>query len=81
MTFDRILPRTRHWPRLGGLLSYLTACFQARRQRVELGQLEPHMLRDIGVTDAAALKESQRPLWDVPKTWRRSCAPAPKRTR
>ena len=42
-----------------------------RRQRTRLVDLEPRMLRDIGVTEDDALREARRTLWDVPEHWRR----------
>ncbi len=40
------------------------------RQRQHLNRLPEHMRRDIGLTDAQIDAEVQRPLWDVPQTWR-----------
>ncbi|MFN3663138.1 DUF1127 domain-containing protein [Yoonia sp.] len=41
------------------------------RQRRDLRDLEPHLLDDIGVTRQDALREAEKPLWDVPRHWRR----------
>ena len=37
------------------------------RQRMVLRDLadDPHLLRDIGVTREEALKEAERPVWDI----------------
>lgn len=40
------------------------------RSRRALARLEPHMLRDIGVTDFAARQEAARLLWDAPEPWK-----------
>ncbi|MFQ1701614.1 DUF1127 domain-containing protein [Loktanella agnita] len=40
-------------------------------QRRSLREMEDHLLRDIGISYAEAQKEAQKPLWDVPDTWRR----------
>ena len=41
------------------------------RQRRRLGQLSDHMLQDIGVSRADALREADRPFWDgAGETWR-----------
>lgn len=40
------------------------------RQRQQLNRLPEHMRRDIGLSDATIAQETQRPLWDVPHTWR-----------
>lgn len=42
-----------------------------RRSRHRLGQLDDHLLRDIGISPDHARAEAARPLWDVPPTWRR----------
>lgn len=44
--------------------------FELRRQRRALRDMEPHMLRDIGLTHAEARAEAARPIWDVPPGWR-----------
>ncbi len=41
------------------------------RSRKQLRDLDARMLRDIGLTRIAAERESERPFWDVPTTWRR----------
>jgi len=48
----------------------LAELFALARQRRDLGQLDDHLLRDIGVTPDEARKEARRPLWDVPAHWR-----------
>lgn len=40
------------------------------RQRQHLKRLPAHMRRDIGLSNAQIAEEVQRPLWDVPQTWR-----------
>lgn len=40
------------------------------RQRQHLNRLDPHMRRDIGLSDGEIFQEVQRPIWDVPHTWR-----------
>jgi hypothetical protein len=57
----RPAPRGR-WT-LSGILSVF-------RQRHRLAELEPHMLKDIGLTAGEAHREASRPIWDVPKNWR-----------
>ena len=48
----------------------LGSLFALYRQRTDLGRLDDRMLRDIGVSRAAAENEAARPVWDVPATWR-----------
>ena len=61
------MDRTHQRPTLK-LLDVLTSLY---RQRVSLGKLEPHMLDDIGITCDMARREAERPVWDVPQSWRR----------
>ena len=45
-------------------LAHLIARWSHRvNSRRALASLEPHMLRDIGLTQEAALKESEKPFW------------------
>jgi len=53
------------------LLSLLTSVVATRRQRLSLADLDDTILRDIGISRSDALRESQRPLWDVPTAWRK----------
>lgn len=39
-------------------------------QRRALANLDDAMLRDIGLTAAAARAEAERPFWDAPHHWR-----------
>jgi uncharacterized protein YjiS (DUF1127 family) len=48
---------------------HLTQALALRRHRSALGKLDPHILRDIGLTQAQAEAEASRPLWDVPEHW------------
>ena len=61
-------PAPRRPVNLGGRLRAILAL---RRQRRSLHYLSDHILDDIGVTRAAAEYEADRPVWDVPTTWRR----------
>jgi len=40
------------------------------RTRRALGALDADALRDIGVSPAAAAREAQKGIWDVPATWK-----------
>ena len=46
------------------------ARFRIARQRRQLGQLDAHLLKDIGLPDDAARVEARRPIWDAPSYWR-----------
>ncbi len=54
-----------------GLWARLWQTRSLRQQRLHLAQLDDHLLRDIGLTNAAAAEESRRPVWDVPQNWRK----------
>ena len=40
------------------------------RQRRNLGQLNAHLLKDIGLADDTARAAARRPIWDAPAHWR-----------
>lgn len=39
------------------------------RQRRQLSELDPHILKDIGLERADVMTESRRKPWDVPAHW------------
>lgn len=67
---DRLLSRTRRTVRFD-LFGLLRRMIETRRQRLHLGALNEHRLKDIGISKEEARAEAQRPVWDVPATWRR----------
>ena len=52
------------------LLSRLLLRDSLFRQRHDLGRLDAHLLRDIGLSPDDAAAESRRPIWDAPAHWR-----------
>lgn len=63
-----LLPSRRERPRpLGRLLSAMAL----GRSRRRLGELDDHLLRDIGLTRGEASLEAERPAWDAPGHWLR----------
>ena len=40
------------------------------RTRRQLGDLDDHILKDIGIDRARAEQEAKRPIWDVPASWK-----------
>lgn len=64
---------TRPIPRLARRrpLARFLALLGLRRERRRLALLDSHMLRDIGLSRDEALREAERPVWDVPAHWRR----------
>ena len=53
------------------LLRSLLGALVLRRSRRSLGELDPRLLDDIGLTEADARIEARRSVWDVPAAWRR----------
>ena len=47
----------------------LRAYLSLHRQRRALEQLDPHLLRDVGLTEDAARAEAARRFWDAPRHW------------
>ncbi|MEY1556284.1 DUF1127 domain-containing protein [Yoonia sp. R2331] len=64
------ITRPAPWPRHAGLMQLIQRLTQVRRQRIDLASLEPHLLNDIGVTEAQARTEANRSIWDAPEHWR-----------
>lgn len=60
-----------HPKRSFSLFSWLFAADNVWRQRQRLAQLDPHLRRDIGVTEDDIRLENKRPVWDAPEFWRR----------
>lgn len=48
---------------LAWLLAWIGAAMDRRDQRLRLATLDPHLLRDIGLTRAEARAEAERPCW------------------
>jgi uncharacterized protein YjiS (DUF1127 family) len=62
-------PKPRHRP---GFVASLLRMFAVARQRRKLLHLSDRLLDDMGIDRETALYEAQRPIWDVPKGWRRN---------
>lgn len=67
---ERLLSRTSRNIRFN-LFGLLSRMIELRRQRLDLGALTEHRLKDIGLSESEARAEAERPIWDVPETWRR----------
>ena len=66
----RILPRLSVKHRsFGDLVRKLHLLVALRRDRRRLAVLDDHLLRDIGITREAALREAERKVWDAPDYW------------
>jgi uncharacterized protein YjiS (DUF1127 family) len=59
----------RRWIAHGRVWSLLRRALSLHRSRKDLAELDPHMLRDIGLTRAEATREAARPVWDAPDHW------------
>lgn len=63
-------PALRHPPFALRPLRWIGSAVRTARQRARLAALEPHLRRDIGLSDREIAEESGRPFWDVPEWWR-----------
>ena len=52
------------------IFTFIAAALEARRQRRALANLDAHIQRDLGLDTRDILREADRPIWDVPKSWR-----------
>ncbi len=50
-------------------IAWLVHALEIHRERRALANLDATMLKDIGLTQADAQRESNRSLWDVPSHW------------
>ena len=55
----------------GSLMSRIATMIAVAHQRNALRHLDPHLLDDIGLSEAEVAQETSRPLWDVPAFWRK----------
>jgi uncharacterized protein YjiS (DUF1127 family) len=53
-----------------GFLTFARRVAEVRRQRAALRKLDDRALSDIGISRYEAEIEADRPVWDVPATWR-----------
>lgn len=68
IVMDHILHRTtRH--HIPSVLARFWHWRELARERAALARLDPHLLRDIGLTDEEARREAGRSAWDVPDHW------------
>lgn len=57
-------------PRHGWFAQIMTL-LQVRRTRIDLANLTDTQLHDIGLSRQDVQEELSRPIWDVPRNWRR----------
>jgi len=48
-------------------IAWLQQAIAVRSQRMQLQDLDDHLLRDIGVDRKYAQHEAERPFWDLPR--------------
>jgi uncharacterized protein YjiS (DUF1127 family) len=53
--------------RFTSLFSMLSQAFTVWRQRRHLEKLDVTRLNDLGLTESQALRETMRPIWDLPR--------------
>lgn len=58
-------------PSFAALLRAVATMRAVRRQRRALLRLDDALLRDIGLDAQSVHEEASRPIWDVPRHWRR----------
>ncbi len=63
---DLTLPLSRPRRSFRALLKDMASL---HRQRHALANLDPHLLRDVGITPEEARIEAARPVWDAPHHW------------
>ena len=51
--------------RATGLWANVQLMWRTQRTRTALAELDPRMLRDIGLTEGQALREAERRPWDL----------------
>jgi uncharacterized protein YjiS (DUF1127 family) len=51
----------------GNILTLALAIVETWRQRRQLQQLEPRMLKDLGLSPDEVFREARRPIWDLPR--------------
>ena len=71
MTFSTARSGMTPFKSASSTLRLLSLAASAYRQRRALARLEDAALIDLGLTRREAQIEANRPLWDVPATWRR----------
>jgi uncharacterized protein YjiS (DUF1127 family) len=65
-----ILTLARRVLRLPDLPAAMVRAARLRRSRAALRRLDPHLLRDIGLSETEAEAEARRPVWDAAPHWR-----------
>lgn len=53
------------------LFARITQMLAVARQRRRLLHFSDRLLDDMGIDRETAIREASRPIWDVPKGWRR----------
>jgi len=62
--------RTRRPAQRFSIRAMLVQMHHLASQRRTLRALEPHQLRDVGLSASQAKKEANRPFWDAPAHWK-----------
>jgi len=70
MAFTDIITRHALMKPAARRLPNLHTIFDVWKSRRALARLDAQRLDDIGLNAARAARESAKPIWDVPTTWR-----------
>jgi uncharacterized protein YjiS (DUF1127 family) len=55
------------WVAAGKILTLALTMVETWRQRRQLQQLEPRLLKDLGLSPDEVFREASRPFWDLPR--------------
>jgi uncharacterized protein YjiS (DUF1127 family) len=58
-------PSLAQWLSPALIGGYLLRLWQTHQERCRLAELEPRLLRDIGIDPVAATQEVERPFWQL----------------
>jgi uncharacterized protein YjiS (DUF1127 family) len=56
-------------PARPSILERLRMAFDLQRERQDLARLDPHLRRDVGLTEDDVRRETKRSVWDAPRHW------------
>lgn len=61
----------QHPAKRAGLMTRIVRAQELNAQRRALSRLDPHLRRDVGLSDREVEDELMRSMWDAPENWRR----------
>lgn len=51
------------------LLRRIRMAFTLHKERRDLARLDPHLLKDVGLSEDERRREIRRSVWDAPRHW------------